>query len=305
MANKYIALLILITICVVLSLIIIIKNKSNTSSSSSSTTTSEMTKPKLIKTPDPTADDFFPIISRSGTGVTNASTLNSDRQFYYNPTSNTLTVDNMRLSKVLDENGNFGSLYDVLTVNSNNTVGWQKLSTLNMLNPCDFSSFTLKISNSITIQNVGEYLLSLSENTSDTFQIPFLYNPSQLFSTGTLTRNTKHLFSMPFSSTVQQYTGYYNCYITTTTASTISNVIIKVYKVDYSSILIQNAVKLEQVLTTTLNSNGSNSYSGIINSYSQKEISKGDLIFITASPTLSSYTGTQFFMDLDLTILFM
>lgn len=305
MSNKYIALLVLITICVVLSLIIIIKNKSNTSSSSSTTTTSEMTNPKLIKTPEPTTDDFFPIISKSGTGVTNASTLNSDRQFYYNPTSNTLTVDNMRLSKVLDENGNFGSLYDVLTVNSNNTVGWQKLSSLNMLNPCDFSSFSLKISNSITIQNNGQYLLSLSENLSDNFQIPFLYNPSQLFSTGTLTRNTKHLFSMPFSSTVQQFTGYYNCYITTTTGSTISNVIIKVYKVDYSSILIQNAVKLEEVLSTTLNSNGSNSYSGIINSYSQKEISKGDLIFITANPTLSSYTGTQFFMDLDLTILFM
>lgn len=303
MTNKYIALLVLITICVILSLIIIIKNKSDTSSSTSSTT-SEMAKPKLMKTPDPTADDFFPIISKTGTGVT-ASTLNSDRQFYYNPTSNTLTVDNMRLSKVLDENGNFGSLYDVLTVNSNNTVGWQKLSSLNMLNPCDFSSFSLKISNSITIQNSGEYLLSLSENLSDNFQIPFLYNPSQLFSTGTLTRNTKHLFSMPFSSTVQQYTGYYNCYITTTSGSTISNVIIKVYKADYSSILIQNAVKLEEVLSTTLNSNGSNSYSGIINSYSQKEISKGDLIFITASPTLSSYTGTQFFMDLDLSVLFM
>jgi hypothetical protein len=199
----------------------------------------------------------YPIFSNN---YNSQQPLKVDQDYNYNPTTNTLNVNNgnIKVSNILDSNNSTGNSNDILMKNNNNLLIWSPPKQVS-LSACSFSQYNYYIKTSFSIPaNQSQILTSLAIS-------PATFTMENSFINTSIRR---YFYMAPFSSDVQQYA----IFMTST-----ANVDINVYKADGSSRIYSNPINLINI------KNHSNVSLLTSTAFTFIKISKNDLIFIVIS----------------------
>lgn len=203
--------------------------------------------------------------------------LRVDQDYNYNPTTNTLNVNNgnIKVSNILDSNNSTGNVNDILMKNNNNLLIWSPPQQVS-LSPCSFSQYNYNTKTTFSIPANQSQILSPLNISPSTFMMENINSDSL----------RRYFYMAPFSSDVQQYAVY---------MTSTNNVNINVYKVDRSTRIYNFPVNLINI------KNHSNVSLLTDTPFTYIKISKNDLIFIVISNN-NSTTANGY---IDYNILFM